>query len=69
MCTLTPLEIEERSEAGFISEKLTRGGEPHVREILGGNMKTHCEVSWFQGLKMHKYSVKMSVILIAGGPD
>ena len=27
--------------AGFISESLTRGGEPHIREILGGNMKTH----------------------------
>ena len=29
---------------GFISESLTRWGEPHIREILGGNMKTHLSV-------------------------
>ena len=30
--------------AGFISEKVTSGGELHIREILGGNMKTHVAV-------------------------
>ena len=30
--------------SGFISEKVTRGGEPHIRESLGGNMKTHVAV-------------------------
>ena len=29
---------------GFISENVTRGGKPHIREILGGNMKTHVAV-------------------------
>ena len=29
---------------GFISESLTRGGKLHIREILGGNMKTHVAV-------------------------
>ena len=25
-------------------QKVTRGGEPHIQEILGGNMKTHVAV-------------------------
>ena len=31
------------SLAGFILEKVTRGGKPHIREILGGNMGVYEE--------------------------
>ena len=34
----------EHNYPEFISEKVRRGGEPHIREILGGNMKTHVAV-------------------------
>ena len=45
--------------SGFISEKVTRGGERHIQEILGGNMKTHvavCEEGLFhlRGAKLFK---------------
>ena len=36
--------------SGFISEKVTRGGKPHIREILGGNMETHVAV-YEEGLR------------------
>ena len=32
------------SKSGFISESLTMGGELHIQEILGGNIKTHLAV-------------------------
>ena len=36
--------VQRVQNTGFISEKVTRGGELHIREILGGNMKTHVAV-------------------------
>ena len=40
----TVIPLVRTTHSGFISEKVTRRGELHVRGILGGNMKTRVAV-------------------------